>query len=487
MGIEYKVKNAPKSGGGDKGYSSGKGYAGKKYNSNSSSKYAGQGKSYKPGQQYKGGKGYNAKAGKNGAKANGEKGSAKKGAKEQAKGNDAKESHDPKKHQYKEAEIAQTEQERLESTPEYKPGDFAERMANLREDMQKRPGQYIVKGKGSNVVYFPRDAARAYDPVKKKAKYWMNKDSYAEKSTDAAVLEEYASVEDMVRHYRGKMPEHKPFGEVVKNLLYGNWYNIARNAYDNVFGYLTAKRQNRETESHFKKNPKSDKKIVYLMHGVAQNIGSQWRLGEALQKEGYMVYHLAADHNKKREEVADKAFKDIAAFHKKTGIKKPEQRNDHFSGHSSGADAGIFMSCDEKILKSGIKHVQARAPAPFGLKITNISQKLVGMMASLEHDDVGNYSTARKNALENKRREPNVPVYIVAGERDNLALPKGTAYPHADKHFVIKHKDSTHFGTSGVNNEMNNILVHLHRQFEDSQKRGRRIPRDLKQASWRSN
>ena len=220
MGIEYKVKNAPKSGGGDKGYSSGKGYAGKKYNSNSSSKYAGQGKSNKPGQQYKGGKGYNAKAGKNGAKANGEKGSAKKGAKEQAKGNDAKESHDPKKHQYKEAEIAQTEQERLESTPEYKPGDFAERMANLREDMQKRPGQYIVKGKGSNVVYFPRDAARAYDPVKKKAKYWMNKDSYTETPTDAAVLEEYASVEDMVRHYRGKMPEHKPFGEVVKNLLY---------------------------------------------------------------------------------------------------------------------------------------------------------------------------------------------------------------------------------------------------------------------------
>ncbi len=487
MGIEYKVKNAPSSGGGSKSYNSGKSYAGKNYNSSSGSKYQGQGKSYKPGQQYKGGKAYDAKAGKKAAQAK-DKDGAKKAQKDQksAQGKDAHDK-DAKKHQYKEAEIAETEQERLEKTPAYKEGDFAERMANLTEDMEKKPGQYTIKGKGDNVVYFPRGASRAYDPVKKKATYWLNKDRYQDTSTDAAVVEEYSRVEDMVRDYRSRMPNAKPFSEVIRNLLTTNVYNLARNAYDNTLGYFTAKRQNRETEAHFKKNPKSDKKIVYLMHGVAQNIGSQWRLGEALQKEGYMVYHLAADHNKKREEVAEKAFKDIKDFHKKTGIKTPAQRNDHFSGHSSGADAGIFMAGDEKILKTGIKHVQARAPVPFGLKIDNISQRLVGMVASLEHDDVGNSPTARKNAIAMAKREPNVPVYIVAGEYDNLALPKGTAYPHAERHFVIKDKNSSHFGTSGANSEMNSIMAHLHRYFEDNQKRGIRIARDVKRAGYKVN
>ncbi|MFH1439149.1 MAG: hypothetical protein ABIG89_01170 [Candidatus Woesearchaeota archaeon] len=383
---------------------------------------------------------------------------------------------------YEEITLKIDEHERLKQKPKHKKGDFAERMEKIVEDIEEKgDGEYKVKSEDgkSSMAYFSKNAKKAYEPVKKKKVGWMNKDkdTYRTASTDNAVVEEYDKFEDMISQYQGRMPGSQTFGEAVKNMATNNLYNIARNAYDNTIGYFKAARQNKKTIRHLQENPCTSKKVVYLMHGVQQNIGSQWRLAEKLEKQGYLVYHLGANHSEDSDKVVDKAFEDIKKFHKKANIKKPEQRNDHFTGHSSGADAGILMSTDERILKAGIKHVQARAPVPFGMKIDNLGKRLIAMLADVSHDDLKNVK-AKKRAIKMAKKLPKVPVFVVAGKKDYLAEAKTTAYPHADKHFIIDHEDSSHFGTSGGNDDMNAIFANLHKYFEMQHRRKNKMPKE---------
>lgn len=245
------------------------------------------------------------------------------------------------------------------------------------------------------------------------------------------------------------------FGETVKS-SFSNIKNIARNAFDNSVGYVIAKGQNWKTERYFKKNPESKDRIGYLMHGLFQNEGSQWRLARDLRKEGHQPYHLKGHHNLDRKENAEKAYGQIERFHKDTKLKAPDKRDDYFSGHSSGADMGIYMSGDKKIKQYGIKHVQARAPAPSGIQAKTLGQKLLMPLAG--EDNALKYH-GKKNALEMAKRKPKVPVNVIAGKYDRLVPPEDTLYKHAKGHYVIDHPDSTHFGTSGGNKEMNQIFI----------------------------
>lgn len=242
-------------------------------------------------------------------------------------------------------------------------------------------------------------------------------------------------------------------GEKVRG-TYHNIKNVARNAFDNTVGYGIAKYQNRKTRKSFKKG--SDKKIVYLVHGVMQNEGSQWRLAKELRKQGYEPVHLKGYHKLPRKESSDKAFEQVDKFHKKAKIKDAEKREDLYSGHSSGGDLGIYMAGDERIKKYGIKKIQARAPAPYGIKGRTIGQKVLMPLAKL--DNVKK-KLGRRNALEMHERKPIVSIDVIAGKYDQLSTPADNAYKDAENYYIINHPDSTHFGTSGVNDEMNKLFV----------------------------
>ncbi|MBC8500288.1 MAG: hypothetical protein ISS25_02640 [Nanoarchaeota archaeon] len=241
-------------------------------------------------------------------------------------------------------------------------------------------------------------------------------------------------------------------------VFFENSKNIVRNAVDNTVGLGIAKYQNYKTKKHFKKDASSTDEIVYLMHGLFQNEGSQWRLAKQLRKEGKHAYHLKGHHSLPRKENADKSFEQIDEMHKYTELKNAEKRRDTFSGHSSGGDVGIYMAGDERIRQYGIKKVQARAPAPSGIKAKTLPQKLLVPFASA--DDVRKTS-GKKHALEITKRKPTVNVQIVAGKYDNLVRPSNAVYKHAKAHYIIEHPDSTHFGTSGGNKEMNKITIDL--------------------------
>ncbi|MBW2978026.1 hypothetical protein KY331_04230 [Candidatus Woesearchaeota archaeon] len=266
------------------------------------------------------------------------------------------------------------------------------------------------------------------------------------------VLEQIAKEKKEFGKGAGKPTFRQKISATVRNAV-----NITRNAVDNTAGYGIAKYQNRKTRRDFKQNPARKDKIVYLMHGILQNEGSQWRLGKQLRKEGFEPYHLKGHHSLPRKQDADKAFEQIDDFQKDTKLKNPSKRSDHFSGHSSGADIGIYMAGDKRIKKYGIGRVQARAPAPYGIKSRSLGQKLIIPFAPA--DNLKKVA-GKKQAIETVRRgKPHVPVDVVAGKYDDLIPPNEAYYKHANKHYVIDHPDSTHFGTSGGNPEMNDVFI----------------------------
>ena len=272
-----------------------------------------------------------------------------------------------------------------------------------------------------------------------------NKEEVAEK--------EYQRLEETTKSAKDSAP--KPSFTSRARSFGRNVANVAKNAFDNTAGLGVAKYQNYKTAKEMKKG--ADGKVVYLMHGVAQNQGSQWRLAKELQKEGYKPYHLKAKHRKPRKEIADDAFGQIDKFHNKAGIEEAVNRADHFSGHSSGGDIGIYMAGDDRMKKYGIKSVQARAPAPYGVKPKTLGQKaLIPALAS--HDNLST-PAGKRNAVEMDGRKPKVPVQIYAGKNDQLVRPKDAYWKHANNIYVVDHPDSTHFGTSGANKTMNKHFV----------------------------
>ena len=253
----------------------------------------------------------------------------------------------------------------------------------------------------------------------------------------------YKRMEQDVSRYRAKAPASVPTG---KGLVHNLW-NIAVNAIDNTVGYGIAKYQNYRTRRELRKDPESKKQIVYLMHGVMQNKGSQWRLARDLKKKGYAAYHLKVDHSLTRKDGADRAFGQVKELHDYTGIKNAEKRKDLLTGHSSGADLGIFMASDPRIKEYGISRVQARAPAPYGIKPATFGQKLLMPIAT--QDDLRKLGPKR-NAVEMYGRKPIVPVDVVAGTYDKLVRPRDAAYKHADRHYILTGPNSTHFATCGI-------------------------------------
>lgn len=278
----------------------------------------------------------------------------------------------------------------------------------------------------------------------------------------------YKDLKKQIEPYRKAMPEPPSFGKRAKAAI-SNAANVVRNAYDNTVGYAIAKGQNWKTRKHFSEDPGDKEKIVYLMHGLMQNEGSQRRFGKQLRKAGMHPYHLKGNHHLSRKQSAEEGFRQIDKFQKETHLKSPSKRHDYFSGHSSGADVGIYMAGDERIKKYGIEKVQARAPVPYGLKAKRIGQKLIMPLAA--KDDVRK-AAGKRSAVELSRVKPKVTVDVIAGRYDGLVPPSDAFYQRARKHYVIDHPDSTHFGTSGVNKEMNNVFVaHLQKKYDRKYKR----------------
>jgi len=283
------------------------------------------------------------------------------------------------------------------------------------------------------------------------------------------VEKKYEELQKYRSPYQKSAPEPSLGGRVSS--AFRNIKNLAVNAFDNTIGYPIAKYQNYQTKEHFKGDPNSDKKLVYLMHGMFQNEGSQWRFGKQLKKSNYNPYHLKGHHHLELKKNADKAFEQIKRLHKETKLKNASQRKDYFSGHSSGGDVGLYMAGDERIRKYGIKEVQARAPAPYGIKAYTWPQKLLMPLVG-ERGDLEN-KIAKREAVEMAHREPRVNVHVVAGKYDRLVPPRDAVYmpKHPKiKHYVIEHKDSTHFGTSGVNKGMNDIFVDLIKKGKEKYK-----------------
>jgi|GEM_PF-2439448 len=266
----------------------------------------------------------------------------------------------------------------------------------------------------------------------------------------------FKAVVGKVAPYKAAAPKPTT-GERFKATI-SNIKNVATNAIDNTVGLGIAKYQNYKTKDYFRNSKDQSDKIVYLMHGVFQNQGSQWRLAKELKKQGYRPYHLNGNHIKGRKVSVDKAYEQIENFHKAANIRDAKERDDYFSGHSSGADTGIHMAADSRIKKYGIGSIQARAPAPYGLKARTIGQKILLPMVS--GDDITTF-LGQKEAVDTYKAMPNVPVYIVAGYNDGLVTPSDAVYDKAQMHYLISGPESTHFGTSGGNKKTNRQFVDL--------------------------
>lgn len=273
---------------------------------------------------------------------------------------------------------------------------------------------------------------------------------------DKKVIEaEFAALKKEIEPYQKTAP--KPtFREKIKG-AFSNIKNIARNAYDNTAGLVAAKYQNYQTKKYYRKEPGSDKPIVYLIHGLFQNEGSQRKLGKQLIKEGLRPYHLKGYHHLPREENAERAWKQIDNLHDYAKLKEAYKRKDVISGHSSGADLAIYMAGDKRVTEYGVKQVQARAPASSGIKPRTLAQKL--LMPFAPQDNIKKSIKAKEGAIDIAKRKPYVAVTVFAGKYDNLVPPSDAAYKYAEKHIIIDDPNSTHFGTSGVNPEMNKIFI----------------------------
>ena len=280
---------------------------------------------------------------------------------------------------------------------------------------------------------------------------------YTGKSAADTTKAAYGELEKEVAAEKKKIaPPELPLSERVK-ATFRNIPTMARNAYDNTVGYGIASYQNFSTTRAIKKNPKQS--VGYVMNGLAQNIGPGHRRGKELKKAGLRPYHLKSYHYEPIEKAHDKTISNIKDFHKKANITEPHKRNDHIIGHSSGGNYAIYAAGDERIKKLGIKYAQAIAPTPYGIKVQRIGQKLMGTVVDLSVDDVSKSKAARENALKMAHRKPVISVDVVAGRYDGLVPVKDTYYKHADKHHVVHHPKSTHFGTSGSNSEVNKIIV----------------------------
>ncbi|MBI2129531.1 hypothetical protein HYU07_04795 [Candidatus Woesearchaeota archaeon] len=280
------------------------------------------------------------------------------------------------------------------------------------------------------------------------------KSTAVKNSKDTNVERTYAALQKTVEPYRAEA-SRPSFGGRTKAAV-KNIANIARTAFDSTVGNVIAKYQDYDTKRYFKKNPGSKDPLSYLVAGFGMPKGSQRVLAGQLKKAGIRSLHLKTYHHLPRKESSEKAFEQIKKFQEEVKLKEPYKRSDSISGHSSGADLGIYMAGDKRIVDYGIKYVQARAPVPYGVNKPTMAQRAI---LSLSKADDPRTALGKRNAAEMAIRKPLVPVHIIAGKYDALVPPRDTVYGHATTHKVIDHPSSTHFGTSGANKDMNEIFI----------------------------
>lgn len=335
-----------------------------------------------------------------------------------------------------------------------------------REKQRKEDSEWYQKELKKEVKKVPtlKQSEKDIEKQRKEDAKWYKKELEKEvkvaptfKQERRVIEKTFEEMQKEIAPIRETAPKEPTLSERMDSAT-SNIKNLARNAIDNTIGLGIAKFQNFKTKRHFKKNPESKEQIGYLMHGLFQNEGSQWRLARDLRKAGHQPYHLKGNHSLPRKGSVKKAYEQIEKFHKDTGLKNTSERNDYFSGHSSGGDVGVYMAADYKTIQYGIKKIQARAPAPTGIKGVTLPQK---MLLPLANEDNTDTYRGRKSAVQLSKRNPKIPVQVVAGRYDRLVRPKDAAYMKASAHYFIDHKDSTHFGTSGGNKEMNKIMIDL--------------------------
>lgn len=267
---------------------------------------------------------------------------------------------------------------------------------------------------------------------------------------------------------------------------------LARNLYDNTIGFPIALFQNYKTKKYFKKHSLDNQtSLVHAVPGLFQNIGSQQKYAKQLNKAGFKVLHHPGNHHLGRKGSVEKLKESIDQFFTKTGIKEAAKKagydpnkyiknlNHLATGHSSGAD--VLIDAAEDLYKLGIKAIQARAPAYYGVGKKTLGQKLLFPLAG--KSDFPDYNAKlreeiAKQAKYVKRAQKNVPIHVVAGEDDGLiTLPE--ALVEGARHYIVRGKDTTHFGTSGGTKSVNQQFVKHLRNIEHEIK-GRKVPPDYK-------
>ncbi|MBU0536517.1 MAG: alpha/beta hydrolase [Nanoarchaeota archaeon] len=241
----------------------------------------------------------------------------------------------------------------------------------------------------------------------------------------------------------------------------GNVKNMANNAVDVVIGKPITKVYNWQTEKFVKKNPDTKHEIWYNEHGSAQGKHNQWRLMRQGRQMGKLMYGLDVDQSKGPQYSTDQSFDQIYKFQEKTGLKNPEKRNDKYVGHSSGGNTGLYMATDPRIKKAGIKEIHAVAATPHGVAMDTIERKLMGALVNIDYDRKDKAKGQQASAELYKRGKPFVDVYMSGGSKDGLVRPEDINYKHAKGFKIIDHKDATHFGTSGSNETMNQIILNM--------------------------
>ncbi|MFH1053698.1 MAG: hypothetical protein V1740_04770 [Candidatus Woesearchaeota archaeon] len=366
-------------------------------------------------------------------------------------------------------------------------------------DEKARAKQYLERTSG-NIPYKPIGGHKEYEEYKPGSKEYV-KAWREESQTDWAGA--YARIEkkrkkeqaEDEKKKRAEEKEQKTIDELVTEQTYGqikkayaderanapeasarekrkgfmrNILNITKNAYYNTVGNLMAQSQNERTRRSIRANPEGKEKLVILKPGIYQTIGSQAALGRKLIRKGYLVYHVPGDHHLTLDQNTDRTFEHIEDLftdpmsNRGKGSKKKKvgpYREIILTGHSSGANVFAYLAGDKRVHDYNIKKVQARAIAATGIgEKPTLGQRL---LLPLAEGDNPKTKRGRENIIYMHRRKPLIPVQVVVGKYDDLVPPRDGIYKYASNHYLIDHPDSTHFGTSGVNDTMNDVFVNL--------------------------
>jgi hypothetical protein len=290
-----------------------------------------------------------------------------------------------------------------------------------------------------------------------------NKDKASSKVEEARINSEFAKIQKILEPERLKQAKPTTKQRFVAGTR--NTINILRAIYDKMFCGQLPEKNNKYTIEYLKENPKTDKDIVWIIPGLAMGMRTQWRLGRELIKQGLLPIHTEFIYQDPREEKMEAWIKKAKELQKETGLKNMHKRTDCIIGHSAGAIMTIYISCDKRSSKYGINPVdkndsltvQAIAPPIYGISHETFPQRIIQtILGPAENADS---LKGRERAIEMYKKKARIPYTVYSGLDDRIVRPCDSYDPHAAKRILIEHPDSTHFGTSGGNPNMNRIFA----------------------------